>query len=1206
MIIIPAKAEFIMSAKIENTNNNQNFPYIRNIAVMFLCIIINIAGRQLSSFFDLPGWFDTYGTFFTAYSMGPFAGAVVGITSNIIVSFWMPRVLAYALVSCFIGIGVGYMARKKYFNTIFHTMTIAGAIAVGSTIISSVLNIIINNASTGNIWGDGVRDYLTEAGLGKIPAFIIGEFYLEFPDKLLTVLLMFTTIKLVRRNRKKKSSELLKSTSAAALAVIMLFSIGITPLSVSAEPVNSVNTDKNIPISYIQTIYNSENGLTCGHANDIAQTNDGILWIGTYAGLYRYNGTEFVLRNDLDDVRNVNCLYVDEEGRLWIGTNDNGLVIVINDEVTNVLTTEDGLPSDSIRSIVQSSDGEYYVGTSDGIVTMELKMGITQKAVIPEVGYVSRLSADEHGRVSAINAEGYIYILENDKIIASLDPQTEGADFSSCSFDSKGTLYVGTVDAKIVEYRIFKHALTAFRTTDCPELSKINCIYPEVNGQTWICSDNGIGYIDNDNRFQRQESGEFNHSIEKMTMDYQGNLWFASSRLGLLRLSRSTFTDVFADMGLSASVANTTALYNDSLYIGTDDGLKIVDMYNRTPYENELTKLFDGGRIRCIITDSDNNIWICSYSVGLVCMDSSGNIYTFNADNSELGNRARVCYEMNDGTIAVSTSNGIFFIKDKEVTSKILYGDELGYAAVLCFLQTDDGLLYAGTDGNGIAVIKDQKQTGTITRDNGLTSGVIMKLIQDPEDKSIYIVTSNSLCRFADNKVKPLKDFPYTNNYDIFIDDDGELFVLGSSGIYVLNKNDLINENLGSDYIILDSRRGLVGALTANAWCGMDDDKNVFLCADRGVYMMNLDGYTIKQRPYRLTVSTVRIDDKVKELDRSLPLTVSRNVTKIDFVPEIINYTHDDPIVSYFLEGFDKEWTNVKQSELLSVSYTNLKPGNYTFHLAIRDENGKILEENTYRLSKENAIYDYSWFKYYMIGVAVVFIGWLTWFITRTQMQHTLQIQQAHLKMALQQVQMGNETILAIAKTVDAKDERTSKHSQRVSDYSVLIAKEYGFTKSEQDNLRNAALLHDIGKIGIPDSVLNKPARLTDEEYAVMKTHVTRGAEILKDFTLIEHVVEGARYHHERYDGKGYPDGLKGEEIPLYGRIIAIADAFDAMTANRVYRKKQDFDYVMGELHKGRGTQFDPELLDIFLRLIDTKKIDIDALYGSNNKSEEE
>ena len=193
---------------------------------------------------------------------------------------------------------------------------------------------------------------------------------------------------------------------------------------------------------------------------------------------------------------------------------------------------------------------------------------------------------------------------------------------------------------------------------------------------------------------------------------------------------------------------------------------------------------------------------------------------------------------------------------------------------------------------------------------------------------------------------------------------------------------------------------------------------------------------------------------------------------------------------------------------------------------------------------------------------------------------------------------MGNETILAIARTVDAKDLLTSKHSQRVSEYSVLIAKRFGFSEEEQENLRKAALLHDIGKIGIPDSILNKPDRLTDEEYAIMKTHVTNGAEILKDFTLIDHVVEGARYHHERYDGKGYPDGLKGRDIPLYGRIIAVADAFDAMTANRVYRKRLPFADVLNELRNGRGTQFDPELLDDFLNAIESGEIDVESLYA--------
>ena len=255
-------------------------------------------------------------------------------------------------------------------------------------------------------------------------------------------------------------------------------------------------------------------------------------------------------------------------------------------------------------------------------------------------------------------------------------------------------------------------------------------------------------------------------------------------------------------------------------------------------------------------------------------------------------------------------------------------------------------------------------------------------------------------------------------------------------------------------------------------------------------------------------------------------------------------------------------------------------------------------EESTYGFIKEKSIHDNDWFIVYLLLVGGLFVGWLTWFITRISVQQTISIQQERLALALKQVQMGNETIIAIAKTVDAKDVLTSKHSQRVSDYSVLIAEKIGFSEEEQENLRKAALLHDIGKIGIPDSILNKPDRLDDREYAIMKTHVTSGADILKDFTLIEHVVDGARYHHERYDGRGYPDGLSGKNIPLYGRIIAIADAFDAMTANRVYRKRMDFDAVMRELRGGRGTQFDPELLDVFLGIIEDGGIDVKTLYS--------
>lgn len=174
-----------------------------------------------------------------------------------------------------------------------------------------------------------------------------------------------------------------------------------------------------------------------------------------------------------------------------------------------------------------------------------------------------------------------------------------------------------------------------------------------------------------------------------------------------------------------------------------------------------------------------------------------------------------------------------------------------------------------------------------------------------------------------------------------------------------------------------------------------------------------------------------------------------------------------------------------------------------------------------------------------------------------------------------------------LAKTVDAKDRYTKGHSERVAKYSREIAKRLGYSKKEQKNIYYVGLLHDVGKIGIPDSIINKPSKLTDEEYDVIKTHPGIGADILEDIKEIPNIAIGARFHHERFDGKGYPDGLKGEQIPLIARIIGVADAYDAMTSNRSYRNAMDQGFVRGEILRNKGIQFDPEIADIMITMID-------------------
>ena len=183
------------------------------------------------------------------------------------------------------------------------------------------------------------------------------------------------------------------------------------------------------------------------------------------------------------------------------------------------------------------------------------------------------------------------------------------------------------------------------------------------------------------------------------------------------------------------------------------------------------------------------------------------------------------------------------------------------------------------------------------------------------------------------------------------------------------------------------------------------------------------------------------------------------------------------------------------------------------------------------------------------------------------------------------------QTVCTIANTIDARDEYTKGHSSRVADYSALLAHKLGLSKEEVKEVYSIALLHDIGKIGIPDSILNKPGKLTNEEFQIMKNHTVIGGNILKDMSILKNIDLGAKYHHERYDGKGYPDGLKGEDIPFIARIISVADAFDAMTSDRVYRKHLDSVVVRAEIEKGIGTQFDPKVAKAMLELIDTEEV---------------
>ena len=216
---------------------------------------------------------------------------------------------------------------------------------------------------------------------------------------------------------------------------------------------------------------------------------------------------------------------------------------------------------------------------------------------------------------------------------------------------------------------------------------------------------------------------------------------------------------------------------------------------------------------------------------------------------------------------------------------------------------------------------------------------------------------------------------------------------------------------------------------------------------------------------------------------------------------------------------------------------------------------------------------------YTEVGIIGILLFFLPLFLARRSFELYAKMRKVYL-----------DTIRALAAAIDAKDPYTKGHSERVSKNAVALAQEMNLSDQEIENIEYSALLHDVGKIGIEDSILRKEGKLTDREFKKIKEHTIIGANIIKPVDFLKNSYKAVYHHHEKYNGSGYPDGIKEEEIPLSARIIAVVDAYDAMGSDRPYRKKLDKDIIIKVLKEQSGKQFDPEVVKVFLSIIEGKK----------------
>ncbi len=1208
---------------------------LRQGALLIICIGINLFGRYLALLFHLPVWLDVVGTCIAAYFIGPAGGLVAGVSNNLIYGIWNPSSLIYMLTGVVVGLVFSICAKRGYLEEISKAMIASFLIGLLSVIISVPLNLFMYDGKSGNMWGDAFYDMLDWYGRSRVVCAAGDELIVEIVDKPICVLLAFLLIRWISKRRTgtvKKVTNMEKIRRVfpvrlicVLLATSLVISLSFLPVGAGAAPgtgdegaaAGQAEPEESVPFmgQYLGTIYDSNSGMPASEANDIDETADGYIWFGSYAGLTRYDGQnfEFVRKGG---IASVTTMHTDSRGRLWVGTNDRGIARYENGVFT-FFTVEDGLPANSIRSFAETEDGTVYVGTTDRICKIDLadriqvisekEQGQGPETAETAVMYINSMAVYAGMIVGATNS-GSLFVMKDDRIITTLEPVNE-EEYYTCVAVTEQGLMAGTSGNSLEVLKISGEGVSVDERIETEKLVYLSDIRSDSEGRIWICADNGFGYLDAERKLQIQSFPGFDSSVECMHEDYEGNIWFASSRYGVVKFSKNQFTNLFALAGIEGKVVNAVLKRGDKYYCGTDTGLVILDERKRPCGENELTRMIGEDRVRSLMVDSRNRLWISTYSDrGLIRYDTE--IEVFNQkEKGTISDRFRCTVELSDGMIAAGTSDGIQFIQEDKVIDSITAEDGLGNPQILCLLEGADGTLYAGSDGAGIYAIRDRKIVQNYTDRDGLPSDVILRMTE--YDGGYFVVCSNSLCYMKDGKIHPLEKFPYFNNYDVIVSGE-DAYVLSSSGIYVA---DVAALSAGREfrYKLYNNKDGLQGGLTANSWNYMDEEGTLYFCCNNGVTSLNIQE-KVMDIPYKFGIASVTGDNEEIREENGV-YRIPANVKQITLQASLRNFAMTEVKMQFYIEELQQEPEVITGQELQPIQISNLAHGTYHVHLKILNGDGsEVLQEGKYTLEKEAQVWENTWYVVYLVIVAVWLIAFLTWVVLmfiniikrRKELEELRQVLEDTVNAQTEQIRQQADrmsvfqwsVVERLARLIESRDGNTGAHVINTRNYVALIANELlrqglfpeTVTREYVDCLIRVAPLHDVGKIKISDVILNKPGRFTAQEYEVMKKHAAYGGEIVGDILgsqaeeeMVQMAEDVANYHHEKWDGSGYPMGKKGEEIPLSARIMAVADVFDALVSRRVYKDAMAVDKAFAIIKEESGRHFDTRIVEVFL-----------------------
>ena len=726
-----------------------------------------------------------------------------------------------------------------------------------------------------------------------------------------------------------------------SLALLIALLLAVCTL---AAPAYAQESEENSS-SYVATVYNERNGLPTGEANAILQTSDGYIWVGSYGGLIRYDGSNF--RNYSTEGKlpsaAVRSLFEDSEGTLWIGTNDAGVFSMHNDEIIPVEN-----PTDNsfliIREFAEGYSNTIYVASNSGMALVHGGVLTPCRGERINSETVYTVGIDRFGRVwGRLNAGLCAVVQDNEvlRIFSSDEFFDDGKEIYCAANDADGNIYLGSSGNEILRLSFTGDALDSsgmvVEHLDTGKVSSHNKIIASSDGRMIVCGNYGMCVIEADGSMLSFDEADYAAAVNDAIIDYEGNIWFGTTSSGTIKYSKGCFESPNKVAGLDDIAINAVVKQLGGYYIATDAGVMAFDAdWNRV--ENAFTDVYGEVRVRSLMADSAGGVWVASYDP-----DASAGRYdpatdtlmTFGPEEGIISTKVRSLLELSDGRVVVGTQEGFNVIQDGEIVQTIGVNEGLESASTLCLLESYDGRILAGSDGQGIYEI-DGDAVINHGFNEGLQEGAVLRMLADPDGNGYFVAAGDSLYYWDGSSYEKLSNLQKGMGgiFDLYLR-DGKLWILQNGGILAFDRAALLaGESVApTEYSFA---HGLSGSINANTWNCLDEEGTLYVSTRSGVSIFNFHEIT-----YSLPkgiISSVSVDGAAVANPTEMELESSVNRLTFDFAA--LSFTDTAQIgISYWLEGFNEEETSFVGEKSGSISYTHLPGGDYNFHLTIFDPN---------------------------------------------------------------------------------------------------------------------------------------------------------------------------------------------------------------------------------------------------------------------------